>query len=93
MLTVTNFITMTGATAITTALVTFLKNFWPAAPEPWITWGGAEATVFIGGLLQGPLTWQSGLLLAISGMVVAAVALGSQVGIQKVLTHSKGGSA
>lgn len=93
MLTVTDFLTVAGATAITTALVTFLKKFWPAAPEPWITWRVAEATVFVGGLLQGSLTWQSGLLLAISGMVVAAAALGSQVGIQKVLTHSKGGSA
>lgn len=88
MLTVTDFLTVAGAAAITTALVTVLKALWPTAPEPWVTWGVAEATVFVGGLLQGPLMWQSGLLLAISGMVVAAAALGSQAGIQKILTKA-----
>ena len=49
-----------------------------------MTWALAEGTVFIGGILRGPLSGKEVLLLAVSGMVVAATALGSQTGIQKI---------
>ena len=88
MLTLTNFLTVAGAAAITTALVALLKAIWKTAPEPWVTWTLAEGTVFIGGVLQGPLTWKEVLLLAVSGMVVAATALGSQAGVQKLVTKA-----
>jgi hypothetical protein len=85
MLTLTNFLTVAGAATITTALVAFVKSIWKTAPDPWVTWIFAEGTVFVGGVLQGPLTWKEVLLLGVSGLVVAATALGSQTGIQKVL--------
>ena len=90
MLTLTNFLTVAGAAAITAALVSLLKAAWPRAPEPWSTWGLAEGTVFVGGFLQGPLTGREVLLLFVSGMVVAATALGSRSGLQ-VMT--KGGQS
>lgn len=88
MLTLTNFLTVAGAAAITTALVALLKALWKAAPEPWVTWVLAESTVFMGGVLQGPLSGKEVLLLAVSGMVVAATALGSQAGMQKLVTKA-----
>ncbi len=88
MLTLTNFLTVSGAAAITTALVALLKAMWKAAPEPWVTWALAEGTVFMGGVLRGPLSGKEVLLLAVSGMVVAATALGSQAGVQKLITKA-----
>ncbi len=76
MLTMADFLTVAGATAITTALVTLLKAAWPQAPEPWSTWGVSEGTVFAGGFLHGPLTVRAALVLVVSGMVVAAAVLG-----------------
>lgn len=87
MLTLTNFLTVAGAAAITTALVALIKAMWKAAPEPWVTWALAEGTVFMGGVLRGPLSGKEVLLLAVSGMVVAAVALGSQSAVIKALTN------
>ncbi len=84
MLTLTNFLTVAGAAAVTTAVVALIKAIWKAAPEPWVTWVLAEGIVFIGGLLRGPLTWKELVLLVVSGMVVAATALGSQAGVQKI---------
>ncbi|MDA8204939.1 MAG: hypothetical protein M0Z36_02650 [Thermaerobacter sp.] len=88
MLTLTNFLTVAGAAASTTALVALLKDIWKAAPEPWVTWALAEGTVLIGGVLRGPLSGKEVLLLAVSGMVVAATALGSQAGVQKLITKA-----
>jgi hypothetical protein len=85
MLTLTNFLTVAGAATITTALVALLKDIWKAAPKPWVTWALAEGTVFIGGVLRGPVNGKEVLLLAVSDMVVAATALGSQAGVQKLL--------
>lgn len=85
MLTLTNFLTVAGAAAITTALIALLKAIWKAVPEPWVTWALAEGTVFMGGVLRGPLSGKEVLLLAVSGMMVAATALGSQVGVQKLV--------
>ena len=73
MLTLTNFLTVTGAAAITTALGSLVKMLWKAAPEPWSTWVLGEVVVFVGGVLQGPITAREGLLLFISGMVVGSV--------------------
>jgi len=84
MLNASNFVTLTGVTAITVAVVRLLKALWPGGPEPWITWGVAEGVTFIGGLITGPLTAHAILLLGISGMVVAATALGSQAGWQQM---------
>jgi hypothetical protein len=84
MLSAANFVTITGATAITVAVVRLLRALWPRGPEPWITWGVAEGVTLIGGLLTRPLTAQAIVLLGISGMVVAATALGSQAGWQQV---------
>lgn len=85
MLTLTDFLTVAGAAAITTALVALLRAAWPRAPEPWSTWVLAEGTVFVGGLWHGSLTVRGGLLLFVSGMVVATTALGSQTGVQKLI--------
>lgn len=81
MLTLTNFLTVAGATGITVAVVTLLKLLWPRGPEPWLTWGVAEGVVWVGGVLSAPLTVSRAVLLLISGMVVAATALGSQAGV------------
>ena len=58
--------------------------------EPWLTWGVAEIVVFLGGLFSEPLTVTHGVLLFVSGMVVAATALGSRSGIQQVI-HLRSG--
>ncbi len=88
MLTLTNFLTVAGAAAITTALVALSKTMWKAAPEPWVTWALAEGTIFMGGVLRGPLSGKEVLLRAVSGMVVAATTLGSQAGVQKLITKA-----
>ncbi len=85
MLTLTNFLTVAGAVAITTALGSLVKMLWKAAPESWSTWMLGEVVVFVGGVLQGPITAREGLLLFVSGMVVAATALGSHTGVTKAL--------
>ena len=85
MLTLTNFLTVTGTAAITTTLGALVKAFWKTMPEPWSTWMLGEVVVFVGGVLQGPITAREGLLLFVSGMVVAATALGSQTGVTKAL--------
>ncbi len=85
MLTLTNFLTVAGAAAITTALGTLLRALWKTAPEPWSTWVLGEVIVFVGGVLQGSITAREGLLLFVSGMVVAATALGSHTGVTKAL--------
>ena len=85
MLTPRDFLTVAGAAAITKALVFLLKAIWKKDLDPWATWTLAEVTVFVGGLLKGPLTPREGLLLFVSGMVVAAVALGSQSAARKAL--------
>ncbi|PSR21511.1 MAG: hypothetical protein C7B43_21255 [Sulfobacillus benefaciens] len=90
MLTVTDFLTFTGATSITVALVTFVKIWWPHAPDPWMTWGVAELVVFLGGLWQTAwtLSVMQSVLLFISGIMVTTMALGSRTGVQLViLTH------
>jgi hypothetical protein len=92
MLTMTNFLTVAGAAGITVAVVTLIKKIWPRGPEPWITWGVAEGVVFLGGLSSSPFTIKQAVLFFISGMVVAATALGSQTGIQHV-TGSRSRSA
>ncbi len=97
MLTLTNFLTIGGATGITVAVGALIRSFWPQAPEPWITWGVAEIVVFLGGLLSAPVTVINGVLLFVSGMVVAAAALGSRTGVQMVrvlkggVRHGSGG--
>ena len=91
MLTWTNFLTVAGAAAITAALVTLLKSIWKTAPEPWATWAMAELTVFVGGTSQGPLTWRAVLLLAVSGMVVAATVLGGHSSISQISSGGKSG--
>ncbi len=88
MLTLTDFLTVTGAAAGTTALVALIKAIWKTAPEPWVTWALAEGTVFVGGALRSSLSGKEVLLLAVSGMVVAATALGSQAGVQKLITKA-----
>ncbi len=85
MLTLTNFLTVAGAAAITTALGSLVKMLWKAAPEPWSPWVLGKVVVFVGGVLQGPITAREGLLLFVSGMVVAATALGSHTGVNKAL--------
>ncbi|PSR24316.1 MAG: hypothetical protein C7B47_15070 [Sulfobacillus thermosulfidooxidans] len=80
MLSAANFMTITGATAITVAIVRLLHAVWPRGAEPWITCGVAEGVTFIGGMLTRPLTVHDLLLLSISGLVVAATTLGSQAG-------------
>ena len=91
MLTLANFLTIGGATGITVAVGALLRSFWPQAPEPWITWGVAEFVVFLGGVLSTPVTVIHGILLFVSGMVVAATALGSRTGVQMVRVLKKGG--
>ncbi len=81
MLTLTNFLTVTGAAAITTALGVLIKALWKTAPEPWSTWALGEVVVFVGDVLKGPITIRDVLLLFVSGMVVAATALASQTGV------------
>ena len=93
MLTLTNFLTVAGATGITVAVEALIRSLWPQAPEPWITWGVAEIIVFLGGLFSEPLTVTHGVLLFVSGMVVAATALGSRAGVHSVLTLRSGGSS
>lgn len=85
MLTLTNFLTVSGAAGITVAIVSLIHALWPRGPEPWLTWSVAELVVFFGGLLNHPLTVTNGMLFFVSGMVVAATALGSQTGIQHVI--------
>lgn len=91
MLTLTNFLTIGGATGITVAVVSMIHALWPHGPEPWVTWGVAEIVVFLGGLFSEPLTVTHGVLFFVSGMVVAATALGSRSGIQQVI-HLRSGS-
>ena len=93
MLTLTNFLTVAGAAGITVAVVSLIHTLWPAGPDPWLTWGVAEIIVFLGGLWSEPLTILHGLLLFVSGMVVASTALGSQAGVHSVLTLREGGSS
>lgn len=85
MLTLGDFETVAGAAAITLAVVKVLTSMWPKAPRIWILWAAAECTVFAGGLMRGPITWQIALELFFSGMVVAATALGSGSGGEAIL--------
>ena len=93
MLTLTNFLTVAGAAGITVAVVSLIHALWPHGPEPWLTWSVAEIVVFLGGLFSEPLTVTHGVLLFVSGMVVAATALGSRAGVHSVLTLRAGGSS
>lgn len=93
MLTLANFLTIGGATGITVAVGALIRSFWPQAPEPWIAWGVAEIVVFFGGLLSAPVTVINGVLLFVSGMVVAAAALGSRTGVQMVRTPTRRGES
>ena len=63
MLTLTNFLTVTGAATITTALGALVKALWKTAPEPWSTWALGEVVVFVGAVLQGPITTIRDVLL------------------------------
>jgi hypothetical protein len=83
MLTLTDFLTISGATAITVALVSLIRAAWTRAPEPWVTWGAAEFTAFAGGLIQGHWSLSEVVLLFMSGIVVATTALGSRFGLQQ----------
>lgn len=84
MLTLTNFLTIGGAAGITVLVVSLIHAVWPQGSDPWVTWGVAELVVFLGGLLTESLTATHGVLLFVSGMVVAATALGSRAGVQMV---------
>jgi flagellar motor component MotA len=56
MLTLTNFLTIGGATGITVAVVSVIHAVWPQGSDPWVTWGVAELVVFLGGLSTESLT-------------------------------------
>jgi hypothetical protein len=86
MLTMSDFLTVAGASGLTVAVVTLLKTMWPRASDPWVTWGVAEAVMFTGGLLfRGDrFTAKTVVLLFMSGIVVATTALGSRTGVQKI---------
>ena len=72
MLTLTDFMTVAGATAITAAVLSLLQDIWKKAPEPWCTWILAEVVVFLGGLMQGGVTVRAALVWFVSGIVAAA---------------------
>ena len=90
MLTLANFLTIGGATSITVAVVSVIHAVWPQGSDPWVTWGVAELVVFLGGLLTESLTAVHGVLLFVSGLVVAAAALGSRTGVRLVRNGKKG---
>ena len=75
MLTMGDFETVAGATAITLAIVKLITAVWPSAPRVWLIWAASEATVFAGGIIRGAVTGTVALELFFSGMVVAAAAL------------------
>lgn len=95
MLTMSDFLTVAGASGLTVAIVTLLKTLWPGGSDPWVTWGVAEAVMFTGGLLfhGDQLTAKTVVLLFMSGIVVATTALGSQTSTSLVLRQrtAKGG--
>ena len=93
MLTLANFLTIGGATGMTVAVVSLIHALWPEGSDPWVTWGVAEIVVFLGGLLSESLTAAHGVLLFVSGMVVAAAALGSRAGVQMVRTPTSRGTS
>jgi hypothetical protein len=93
MLTLANFLTIGGATGITVAVVSVIHALWPQGSEAWATWSVAEIVVFLGGLLSESLTVAHGVLLFVSGMVVAAAALGSRTGVQMVRTPTSRGTS
>ncbi|PSR21474.1 MAG: hypothetical protein C7B45_10620 [Sulfobacillus acidophilus] len=84
MLTLANFGTVAGATAITLAIVKLLTAVWPKVPHMWAVWAAAECTMFVDGLMTGPWTITKAVELFFSGMVVAATALGSTTGGQRI---------
>ena len=93
MLTLTNFLTVAGATGITVAVVSLIHALWPSGPEPWLTWAVAEIIVFLGGLLSESLTILHVVLFFVNGMVVASTALGGRAGIQYARVLRAGGSS
>ena len=89
MIALTNYLTFAGAASISKALATLLKDAWPRAPEPWVTWGIAKGIVFLGGILQGPLTAKEILLLCVSGTVVGARAVECQKENKRHFSNSR----
>ncbi len=72
MLTLTDFVTVAGATAITAAVLSLLREIWKTTPEPWCTWALAEVVVFVGGFMAGRVTVRDALVWFVSGVVAAA---------------------
>ena len=77
MLTLTDFVTVAGATAITAAVLSLLQEIWKATPKPWCTWVLAEVVVFLGGFMGGRVTLRDALVWFVSGVVAAAAARNS----------------
>jgi hypothetical protein len=88
MLTLSDFGTVAGASAITLAVVKLLTALWPKLPHIWGVFAAAECTMFVDGLLTGPWTVTKAIDLFFSGLVVAAAALGSKNGSQTIVARA-----
>jgi hypothetical protein len=84
MLSLSNFGTVAGAAAVTLAIVKVVTALWASAPRIWVTWAAAEVTTFAYGLATHAITWATVLTIFLSGIVVAATAMGSSSGAQGV---------